>query len=68
MSKTVKVRFLRAYKVKDEEGREFEEGKEYDLTPDSAQHFISRQAAVLMEAGKPKSKAKAGETAAGDSE
>lgn len=56
MADKVKVRFTRFYKVQDEEGKEYEEGKSYSLSPDSAEHFIRRGAAELDD-GKKKDEA-----------
>lgn len=57
MSK-IKVKFTRDYKVKDDEGNKFKEGKEYELTESSAAHFIVRGAAVRVgSAGAKKNKA-----------
>ena len=50
-----KVKFLRKYKVNDEEGREYAEGEIVDLSEGSAKHFIDREAAEeYSEEAKPK--------------
>lgn len=52
-SETVKVMFRQSYEVKAVNGETYEKGKTYDLTPDSAEHFIRRGVA-----GDPKEVAK----------
>ncbi len=47
----VKVKFLRAYTVKDAEARTYEDGKVYEMSPESAQHFVNRGAAVVVTRG-----------------
>ena len=54
----VKVKFLRNYKVKDDEGKEFKEGKVYSMSPESAAHFEKRGAAVQV-TGESKAKKEA---------
>ena len=49
----VKVKFIRDYKVKDEEGKEYAEGKTYPMNEASAQHFVRRGAAVLIDGATP---------------
>jgi hypothetical protein len=45
----VKIRFLKTYTVKDEEGRTFHKGEVYDLPEASAAHFVNRRRAVAFE-------------------
>jgi len=47
----MKVKFTRNYTVKDEEAAFFEEGKTYEMNDASANHFISRRAAVKVASG-----------------
>lgn len=51
MAGTVKVRFTRTYVVKDAEARTYEDGKVYEMSPESAQHFVNRSAAVIVTRG-----------------
>lgn len=43
----MRIRFTETRAVKDEIGRVFKEGEVYDLPEDSAQHWLSRNAAVI---------------------
>ncbi len=45
----VKVRFLETYTVQDGSGDTYEKGKVYELSPDSADHFVSRRRAERLE-------------------
>lgn len=40
-----KIRFFDNYKVKDEEGKEYLKGKEYDMSESGALHFLRRDLA-----------------------
>ena len=69
MADSVKVRFVRTYQVRDEEGRTFEEGKTYSMSDASAQHFVRRRVAVIEDGkaqGAGSKKGKADEPDAGD--
>lgn len=44
----VKVKFTRDYTVKDAAGKTYEKGKTYEMSPESAQHFVNRAAAVVV--------------------
>lgn len=52
----MKIRFTHAYKVKDEEAREFSPGDVVDVSEASANHFINRGVAELHVEEKPKRK------------
>lgn len=48
------IRFTRPYVVKNHEGRHFVEGELLECNPATANHFISRKAAVLVAEEVPK--------------
>lgn len=58
---TKAVRFLRNYTVQAEDGESFEEGKSYDLPPESAKHFVSRGHAEYVVADSKPAKGKKSE-------
>lgn len=65
----MKVRFVRDYKVRDAEGREYKKGRVYDLPESSAQHFLNRNAieivgAEMVDAGPERTDVEASETTA----
>jgi hypothetical protein len=47
----VKVKFTRTYTVNDADRRTYEEGKTYEMSVESAQHFVNRRAAVVATRG-----------------
>jgi len=47
----MKIRFLVDYTVKDGSGDAYAKGDVRDFTPESAQHFIRRRAAVAVAVG-----------------
>ena len=65
MADSVKVRFVRDYRVQDEEAQVYEEGKSYPMSEASAQHFVRRGAAVIDD-GRKKPKGGGNESDAGD--
>ena len=50
---TVRVRFLETREVQDGSGTVFEEGREYDLPPDSARHWLRREVAEEVDPAGP---------------
>lgn len=46
----MKVRFVRDYTVKDEEGKEYKKGRVYDMSESSARHFLNRNAVEVVDA------------------
>lgn len=44
----IKIKFTDSYTVKDSEGKTYEKGKVYDLSEDSANHFLSRNVADVV--------------------
>ncbi len=65
----MKVRFVRDYKVKDTEGKEYKKGKVYDLSDARVRHFLNRNAvevvgAEAVDAGPERTDVAAGETTA----
>lgn len=59
-----KITFLKNYKVKAADGDEYVEGETYELSDESAQHFVSRGLAVDPKQAAALRKAKADEAAA----
>jgi len=51
MEPMAKVKFLRAYTVKDAEARTYEKGKVYEMPMASALHFVNRRAAEIVTRG-----------------
>ena len=49
----MKVRFTRAYTVKDDEGTAYAEGDVVTLPEASAMHFVNRNAAVVVDEAGP---------------
>ena len=47
-----KIRFLETYTVQDAEARQYEQGHEYEVSEDTAQHFVSRGKAERVAKGK----------------
>jgi hypothetical protein len=50
----LKIRFLQDYQVRDTQGQAFKKGEIYDLTPESARHFLTRRRAEIVAVEKPK--------------
>ncbi|MGE0105112.1 MAG: hypothetical protein AB7G12_12755 [Thermoanaerobaculia bacterium] len=48
------IRFTETYTVKAPEGETYEEGRSYEVTPDRAEHFVSRGRAVRITAAEHK--------------
>lgn len=65
MSQTVRVRFTRPYTVKDADRTHYPAESEHEFSPASAQHFISRGAAEVVQAGGSKRSGKPKETPEG---
>ena len=45
---TMRIKFIREYRVKDELGTIYKEGKSLDVSEASARHFINRNAAIEL--------------------
>jgi hypothetical protein len=52
----LKIKFVREYTVKDGTGTRYEKGQVVELSAASANHFISRRAAVVAPQGYRKAK------------
>lgn len=61
---TREIKFNQNYKVKDEEGKEYKEGKTYSMSEPSANHFVMRGLAEKILSVAEKKAEKAAEDAA----